>query len=257
MNVVTRHHKDTCKCQECPIPGSFFCAEAPPETREELARLAHRTSFKQGQSIMMQGDAAEQLGILRSGVIKTVFMTEEGDTQVLGLLFPGDFIGRAFENEYRFSLEAATDIDICLFQRASFEALLMGSPFMEHGYLLSSLRQMDMMHSWTCLLRGRTARERVAAYLMFSMQHDRKTDAVLDLSGKQPVVELRLSRTDLASLLDMTPETFCRCLHGLADHRALHVRAPHRIELLDIKRLRQLAGPPLEGLVDAPQRAMV
>jgi len=257
MNVVTIHRAAVCEVQEYPIPGSSFCAEAPPETREELARLAHRAHFKRGQSIMMQGDPSNKIGILMSGVVKTVFMTEEGDTQVLGLLYPGDFIGRPFESEYRFSFEAATDVDMCLFQMASFEALLMDSPAMEHNYLLCSLHQMDMMHSWTCLLRGRTARERVAAYFMFSMLHKEKSDAALDLSGKHPIVDLRLSRTDLASLLDMTPETFCRCLHGLADQGALYIRAPHRIELLDMARLRQLAGPPLEGLVDTPRRAMV
>ena len=256
MNVVSMHRK-SCECQACPVPGSSFCAHAPGQDKEDIAQIAHPTRFKQGQSVMMQGDESEKIGILRSGVIKTVFMTEDGDTQVLGLLFPGDFIGRAFEKEYRFSYEAATDIDTCLFKRASFEGLLMGSPALEHGYLLSTLRQMDKMNSWTCLLRGRTARERVAAYFIFCALHDGETDAALDLSGKHPIVELRLSRTDLASLLDMTPETFCRCLHGLADKGALHICAPHRIELTDIARLRELAGPPLEGLVEKPQRAVI
>ena len=256
MNIVSMHHM-SCECQVCPVPGSSFCAYAKEQDLDGLAQLAHRVRFKQGQSVMIQGDESEKIGVLRSGVIKTVFMTEDGDTQILGLLFPGDFIGRAFENEYRFSYEAATDIDICLFQRASFEGLLMGSPALEHGYLLSTLRQMDKMNSWTCLLRGRTARERVAAYFTFCALHDGETDATLDLSGKHPVLELRLSRTDLASLLDMTPETFCRCLHGLADKGALHIRAPHRIELTDSARLRELAGPPLEGLVEKPQRAAI
>lgn len=221
----------------------------------DLSRLANRADFGQGQTVMMQGDVSEKVGILRSGVIKTVFMTEDGDTQVLGLLFPGDFVGRAFEGEYRFSYEAATDAEVCLFNRASFEALLMGSPMLEHEYLLSSLRQMDMMHSWTCLLRGRTARERVAAYFMFSALFDGETDAILDMSGADPVVKLRLCRADLASLLDMTPETFCRCLHGLADKGAVRVLAPNRIELSDMRRLRHLAGAPLEGVIDRPRLA--
>lgn len=256
MNVVSMHRM-SCQCQACPVPGSSFCAHASQENKEKVAQITHRAHFKQGLSVMMQGDESEKIGILRSGVIKTVFMTEDGDTQVLGLLFPGDFIGRAFENEYRFSYEAATDIDICLFHRTSFEALLMGSPALEHGYLLSTLRQIDKMNTWICLLRGRTARERVAAYFIFCALHDGNTDASLDLSGKHPIVELRLSRTDLASLLDMTPETFCRCLHGLGDKGALHIRAPHRIELTDFPQLRELAGPPLDGLVEKPQRAAI
>ncbi|WP_306152696.1 Crp/Fnr family transcriptional regulator [Roseovarius sp. MMSF_3281] len=210
-------------------------------------------NFSQGQTVLMQGDLSDKIGILRSGVIKTVFMTEDGDTQVLGLLFPGDFTGRAFESEYRFSYEAATDVEICLFNRRSFEAFLMGSPMLEHGYLLSSLRQMDMMHSWTCLLRGRTARERVAAYFLFSALHSGECDTTIDTCGPNPIVGLRLNRCDLSSLLDMTPETFCRCLHGLADKGAVHVRAPNRIELVDMERLRHFAGPPLEGLVEGPK----
>nr|WP_281350480.1 Crp/Fnr family transcriptional regulator [Roseovarius bejariae] len=244
------------QCQDCPISGLSFCASVSEESLGELSRLANRANFKRGQTIMMQGDVSEKIGILRSGVIKTVFMTEEGDTQVLGLLFPGDFVGRAFESDYRFSYEAATDTEVCVFNRVSFEALLMGSPMLEHEYLLSSLRQMDMMHSWTCLLRGRTARERVAAYFMFSALYEGETDTMLDMSGANPVVNLRLCRADLASLLDMTPETFCRCLHGLADQGAVRVLNPNRIELTDMRRLRHLAGPPLEGLIEGPRLAV-
>lgn len=256
MNVVSMHRM-SCECQTCPVPESSFCAHAFGQDKDGIAQLAHRARFRRGQSVLMQGDESEKIGILKSGVIKTVFMTEDGDTQVLGLLFPGDFIGRAFESEYRFSYEAATDIDICLFQRSSFEGLLIESPALEHTYLLGTLRQMDKMNSWTCLLRGRTARQRVAAYFTFCALHDGETDATLDLSGTHPILELRLSRSDLASLLDMTPETFCRCLHGLADKGALHICAPHRIELTDITRLRELAGPPLEGLVEKPQLAVI
>lgn len=255
MNIVSMHRVPMPQCQDCPITGSSFCASSPKDAFGELSRLANRTHFKRGQTLMMQGDVSEKIGILRSGVIKTAFMTEEGNTQVLGLLFPGDFVGRAFESDYRFSYEAATDTAVCMFNRDSFEALLMGSPMLEHEYLLSSLRQMDMMHSWACLLRGRTARERVAAYFMFSAHCEGETDTMLDMSGPNPVVNMRLSRTDLASLLDMTPETFCRCLHGLADKGAVRVLAPNRIELLDMTRLRHLVGPPLEGLIDRPTRA--
>ena len=64
-----------------------------------------------------------------------------------------------------------------------------------------------------------------------------------------------LSRADLASRPDMTPETFCCCLHGLAGNGAVRVLAPDRIERLDMRRLRQLAGPPLERLIDRSKLA--
>ncbi|WP_286131806.1 Crp/Fnr family transcriptional regulator [Roseobacter sp. AzwK-3b] len=255
MTVVSLQNTSQSICNECPVKDIALCHYADSATRSELCRLLHNGSFSRGQSIIMQGDTAKTLGIVTSGVVKTVFMTEDGDTQVLGLLFPGDFVGRAFEPEMRFSYEAATDVTMCSVNRRSFESLLSRSPTLEHGYLVTTLAQMDAMRSWTCLLRGRTARQRVAAYLLYRSATEDTADAYVETIGDRLVLNLRLSRIDLASLLDMTPETFCRCLHALADQGAVHVCAPHLIEVLDSARLEDLAGPSLEGLVEYPQRA--
>ena len=102
MTVVSLQNTSQSICNECPVKDIALCHYADSATRSELCRLLHNGSFSRGQSIIMQGDAAKTLGIVTSGVVKTVFMTEDGDTQVLGLLFPGDFVGRAFEPEMRF-----------------------------------------------------------------------------------------------------------------------------------------------------------
>src|SRR6056297_65166 len=256
MTVVSLQNISQSVCNECPVRKISLCDHVDNDTRAEMCRLLRTATFSRGQSIIMQGDTATTLGVVTSGVVKTVFMTEDGDTQVLGLLFPGDIVGRAFEAEMRFSYEAATDATLCTFNRRTFENLMSRSTSLEHGYLMTTLAQMDAMRSWTCLLRGRTARQRVAAYLLFRSATEDTADAYVETIGDRLVLNLRLSRVDLASLLDMTPETFCRCLHALADQGAVHVCAPHLIEVLDDARLRDLAGPSLEGLVEDPQRAV-
>lgn len=256
MTVVSLQNTSQSICHECTVKNISLCNFVDAATHNELCRLMHSATFSRGQSIIMQGDTATTFGVVTSGVVKTVFMTEDGDTQVLGLIFPGDFVGQVFEAEMRFSYEAATDVSICSFNRRSFENLLSRSPSLEHGYLMSTLAQMDAMRSWTCLLRGRTARQRVAAYLLYRSATEDTADAYVETIGDRLVLNLRLSRVDLASLLDMTPETFCRCLHSLADQGAVHVCAPHLIEVLDEARLEDLAGPSLEGLVESPQRAV-
>lgn len=256
MTVVTLQNISQSVCNECPVKTISLCHYVDTTTRAEMCRLLHPADYSRGQTIIMQGDMATTLGIVTAGVVKIVFMTEDGDTQVLGLLFPGDLVGCAYEAEMRFSYEAATDASLCLFNRRSFENLLSRSSALEHGYLMTALAQMESMRSWTCLLRGRTARQRVAAYLLYRSVTEDTADAYVETIGDRLVLNLRLSRIDLASLLDMTPETFCRCLHSLADQGAIHVCAPHLIEVLDDDRLQTLAGPSIEGLVTGLQRAV-
>ncbi|MCZ0813927.1 MAG: Crp/Fnr family transcriptional regulator [Pseudomonadota bacterium] len=257
MNVISIRHSASCHCSECPVLQTGLCSHADAQTRIEISRAARHVRVRRGQSIMIQGDSARDLALVTSGVVKTVHMTESGDTQVLGLQFTGHFLGRVFEPVIRLSYEAATEATLCLLNRHAFEALLSRSPGLEHGYLLATLEQMDSMRAWMCLLRGRMARERVAAYLYLRLDSRNSADAIVTTSGGRSFLELRLGRTDLASLLDMSPETLCRCLHSLADQGAVHVGAPNHIEIRDARRLLTCAGPSLDGVLKAGARAVV
>lgn len=257
MNVVSIRQTASCPCGECPILQTGLCSHADAQTRIDISRLARRVRVARGQSIMTQGDNANNLAVVTSGVVKTVHMTEAGDTQVLALLFTGHFLGRAFEPVIPLSYEAATDATLCLFNRQGFEVLLSRSPSLEHGYLLATLEQMDSMRVWMCLLRGRRARERVAAYLYFRLITGDSADAMTINSGGRSFIDLRLGRLDLASLLDMTPETLCRSLHSLADQGAVLVSSPNVIEIRDTRRLVALSGPSLDGVLKAGARAVV
>ncbi len=54
------------------------------------------------------------------GVIKLSKTLPDGLQQIVALLFPGDFLGRPFRAEFPYTAEAATDVHLCCYSRASF-----------------------------------------------------------------------------------------------------------------------------------------
>ena len=74
------------------------------------------------------------------------------------------------------------------------------------------------------LLLGRmTAPERIAAFLL----------EMIERRDRTKVLDLPMSRCDIADYLGLTIETVCRIFSALKREGAIAIPTPHRIELLD------------------------
>jgi CRP-like cAMP-binding protein len=85
------------------------------------------------------------------------------------------------------------------------------------------LRDLAHAHGRTLLLGRMTAPERVAAFLL-EMCEQRDRTKILDLP---------MSRNDIADYLGLTIETVCRVLSSFRREGVIAIPNPHRIELRD------------------------
>lgn len=239
-------HSET-RCDTCPARYTGVCEIASDAARAALAARSRVSHFAAGTPILEQGEVAEKVGNILSGNVKVVNMTEDGTEQVLGLLSAGDVVGDPLQGQNSVSWEAATDVTMCWVPRAALEGLMHDHKSLVEGYLGAVVKQLDAQRMWSASLRGHGTVQRVAGWLMQQVP-------VLNDEG-HPIIQIRLTRRDLSSLLDMTVETLCRSLHQLEEKGAVHMLAPDTVMVTRATTLGAIAKAP-NGRVDAAIRRM-
>jgi CRP/FNR family transcriptional regulator len=181
-------------------------------TDDELAKLqkiARRKLVKTHQPIFRDGEAADQYFNIVKGVVKLVKTLEDGKQHIVGLMYPPDFLAQPLEDRHTYSAEAATDVELCCFPRAPFDALLSSQPRLERKILEFTLRELDICRDWTLLLGRKSSYERVASFLY--MVARRAT--LIGCSGEDRHsvrFELPFTRSEIADYLGLTLETVSR-----------------------------------------------
>ena len=219
------------------IFGSFG-----PETLCALERIASIREYPAGSTIIPAGDPAGIVGTVLSGIVKLTKILPDGRMQVVGLLFPSDFIGRAFSEAWPFSADAATDVRLCTFDRAEFDKLLMVTPELEHQLLVATLDELDAARDWMLLLGCKTAEEKVASFLMFVSKRGDQLGPAHGVPGEFGEFELPISRSDMAAYLGTTVETVSRQITRLKTKNIIRLTNTHHFVVPDMDRLAAAAG---------------
>lgn len=250
MNEVVFSPGNCWKCDQCAVNHRSICRAASNEAIHELGRLSHLREFEKGQVIVAQGDDASIVGNVVSGIVKLTNMSMSGQQNIVGLLFPSDFFGRAYADTARFSYEAATDVTLCCISRLAFESFLTRHSEVEHELLLNTLDELDAAREWAAMTSCHTTMQRVATFLFIlskrsdSLFCDSKTQAKV----VHPVISLPIGRRDIAAYLGTTPETLSRNIQTLVRKRIIRMIDTNHFELVDLASLVEHTGETREDL---------
>lgn len=102
---------------------------------------------------------------------------------------------------------------------------------MERELYIAAARELAMAKQQMVLLGRKTAVERLASFLL----------ALMERTGSN-VIGLQMSRSDIADYLGLTKETVSRVFAELKSGRLVRLQAIDRIEILDRRRLIQIAA---------------
>jgi CRP/FNR family transcriptional regulator len=230
---------DLAHCETCAIRHRGLCSVASPEALAELNRIANSHHYAAGQTIISEGLQVDFVANIVSGIVKLTKTMPDGRQQIVGLLFPSDFVGRAFARSLEFSAEAASDVELCCLNRKSFEAIVDRHPDLKQQLLVATLDELDAAREWMLLLGCKSADEKVASFLMLLVRRSINAGCGQETQPADPVFELPVNRADIAGYLGMTVETVSRQISRL--------KAEHIIKLIDIRHytvpdLNRLAG---------------
>lgn len=230
------------KCDNCLIRHRALCSVADDAALAELNRIGHVRSFPAGATIITAGEPMPFVGNVRSGVVKLTKVMSDGRQQIVGLLFASDFVGRAFDDHWPYSAEAATDVEVCAFERTAFERVLADYPGLEHHLLIATLNELDAARDWMMLLGCKTAEEKVASFLMFIARRAINEGRCSDSHSSTPSFELPISRSDMAAYLGTTVETVSRQITRLKTANVIRLTDTHHFVVPDMGRLATVAG---------------
>lgn len=231
-----RHIQFDKDCSSCPIRHRAVCATCDTDEIAILDSIKYYRSFEAGQPIMWSGDRMEFVGSVVTGTATIERLMEDGRKQTMGLLLPSDFIGRPGRDIAVFDVTAVTDVTLCCFRRDKFEQLVANTPHISQRLLEMALDELDAARDWMLLLGRKTAREKIATFLMMVA---RRT-ATENTSSAH--FDLPLTREAMSDFLGLTIETVSRQFSSLRKDGLIVLTNKRGITIPDTEKLEDEAG---------------
>lgn len=227
-------------CEDCPIRHRAVCASCNSEEFEILEAIKYYRSYPAGQTIMWGGDRMEFVASIVSGTATIERLTEDGRKQTVGLLLPSDFIGRPGRDNAVYDVTAVTDVTLCCFRRRQFEKLVSDTPHIAQRMLEMALDELDAARDWMFLLGRKTAKEKIASFLL--LVHKRtEAPGVFEIENGKTIY-LPLTREAMSDYLGLTIETVSRQFSKLKSEGVIRLEGKRNVVIPDVEALRREAG---------------
>lgn len=215
-----------------------FFAGLPTEAISRICDFFRKKPFAAGQTIYVAGDPATSLHVVASGKVKLARTTQAGKTVVLGVVGPGDFFGSLSALGDRvYSDSAVAHTACCLLTIAAndFQTVLRRYPEVANAALEIVAARLTSMHDLVEQLSAHPAERRIASILLAL------AGKLGEKRGNATLIQMPLSRQDLAEMTGITPETASRIL--IQFRRSGLIRSGRRwVEILDPALLAVEAG---------------
>ena len=224
-------------CQACVVRSRAICADLDAGEIRALNSIGRRRSLAPGEQLLWEGDEAIIVANVVEGVLKLSTQTADGREQILGLVYPSDFVGRPFGQVTPYGVEALTDAQVCIFQRADFDRFARAHPRLEHKLLERTLKELDRTRRWMLLLGRMTAEQKLASFLLEMAER-----AVPGRGMTGAALTLPLSRQQIADVLGLTIETVSRQFSKMKTDGLIDIQSRRQIAILKPAELAQRAG---------------
>jgi CRP/FNR family transcriptional regulator, nitrogen fixation regulation protein len=195
-----------------------------------LEQIGTRRSFTRDEAIYAECDLSQCWYGVLSGAVRICKLLADGRRHIAEFCFAGDCFGLPASGLRIASAEAVGDVVVMRYPQRAADSLIDGDPRLVRRLYDRTLRELTHARTHMLLLGRMTASERVASFLLeISDRHDARQ-----------VLDLPMSRNDIADYLGLTIETVCRVLSGFRRDGVIGIPTPHRIELRNREALEAL-----------------
>jgi CRP/FNR family transcriptional regulator, nitrogen fixation regulation protein len=177
-------------------------------------------AYPRNTEIFGENEPADYLYKVVSGSVRTYKILSDGRRQVGGFYLPGDIFGLEFAEEHSLSAEAITDAKVLVVKRTALHALAGRDASVAQQLFALTGRELHRVQD-RILLLIKSAQERVASFLL----------EMAERTAQKNIIDLPMSRQDIADYLGLTIETVSRTLTSLETAAAIEVSTSRRIVL--------------------------
>jgi len=222
-------------CYSCPVRQSALCGALAIEGLGALASSVRQTNYERHQTICYEGDEAETVFLVNSGIAMVSSQLADGRRQISEFFYPADFFGYPVNPYYTSSVTAVTPLTLCRIRRVQFEALLEEYPCLESALHQQVRRDLVAAQDLILLLGKKSAAERVSSFiLMLSARAHR-------LAQPDNPLWVPMTRDDIGDYLGLTTETVSRALSRLENLGAIAKLPNGKIGLKDRAKLQDIS----------------
>jgi CRP/FNR family nitrogen fixation transcriptional regulator len=188
--------------------------------------------FAPERAIYEEGDQVRHFYKVVRGMVRTCRFLNDGRRQIDAFHAEGDVFGLESGTEHRLSAEAVSECTVIAYRRRGMDGAMARD---------DSMARQFFSHAMTCLMRAQehslllgrgTAAQKIATFLL-EMAHRGSCDAVVDLA---------MSRQDIADYLGLTIETVSRTMSHLERDAVIGLPTARRVVLKDRRALKTMAA---------------
>ena len=229
-------------CDSCMVRNTAICAALHKDEISALNAIGRRRRLAAGESLVWEGEQSVLVANVIEGMLKLSTGTEDGREQIVGVVYPSDFIGRPFGSTSGHGVTALTEAKVCVFSRRDFDAFAREHPALEHKLLQRTLAELDRTRRWMLLLGRKSASEKLATFLLeMSERLVEPGCATPELQVAHRFV-LPFSRQQIADVLGLTIETVSRQFTRLKGDGVIDLPSRREVVILDRETLAAEAG---------------
>lgn len=224
-------------CSSCQARGKGMCAALSAAELAGLATLSRNRVMASGLPVIREGEHADAVYTVMSGMLKLYKMLPDGRQQITGFATTGDMVGLSYGDSFAYTAETITAAIVCRFPRSGLSAMMTQHPRLQARLLAMTSIELTAAQDQILLLGCKNAAERIGSFLLALA---RRADEVAD--GAQPIVFLPMQKTDMSAYLGLRPETLSRQFRKMEEAGLIERVAADRIRLLDLGALSEMAG---------------
>lgn len=222
-------------CAACPVRDQTVCGALDDAELRYLGEVMETIALSAGDHLVDEGEPAQHVFNVTEGTLKIFKLMPDGRRQVMGFLFPGDFLGLIARDAYVSSAEAVTSVRLCRFRREQIEGLEEQFPKLEARLLRMARNELAEGQDQMLLLGRKTAKERIASFLLNLAARAERRDEPAN------PVHVPMSREDIGDYLGLTTETVSRTITRLKQAGLIAQEPDRRILLRKRDELQQIA----------------
>ena len=202
-----------------------------PLSEGPLGLMGAPMRFARNIEIYGEDEPAEYLYQVISGAVRCYRMLDDGRRQICAFYLPGDVFGVEAGDVHLSSAEAICDAQILVIKRSAVMARAEYEKDLAKQLWTLTARELRRVQEHSLVLI-KSAEERVAGFL-------------LEMAGRKlspGVIELPMSRQDIADYLGLTIETVSRTFTQLAQSRTIALESSRRVVFRNRAALNRLNG---------------
>jgi CRP/FNR family transcriptional regulator, nitrogen fixation regulation protein len=210
-------------------PRPLSHAEAPFSQAVRL--IGTCMSCPRNAEIFGESESADYLYKTVSGCVRTYRILNDGRRQIDGFYLPGEVFGLGIGAHHAMSADAIADSTVLVVKRSALNAIADRDPAIGRELLWLTAQELRRVQD-RILLLIKSAQERVAGFLL----------EMADRFVADEVIDLPMSRQDIADYLGLTIETVSRTLSAFERSATIALPTSRRIVLRNRAALNRMIG---------------